>query len=383
LALACSPKEATPPKVEHSLTVLELDSLWIYDSKDYRRVSVRLSPALPIEDIYCVVIDDSGHYQNTFWLSDNGGGRYLNDDRVFTDTLTTGDAFAGDGIYSRRINAGFVDRPGRWQFYFVANVDALTYSTTRAYFVVRTNSAPQFGNLVHPDTLPSGSFGRRFAVTVTDSDGAADIVAVQLVRRTTETLVDEAVYPMHPAGSEWEWSSRPEVAVRLMTGSYLLQMRAQDRFQRQSNGWSVSDPFEVFLENSPPRIASIEGSDTVWVAESDTVFFSYRLVLTDDQTAADLDTLRLVISDPNRVVARFAYFDDGTGLDTTAGDGIFVAGFSVDRGSRTNVIFTFDWTPHDKALQRGETVRTTLVILRREGGAAPLGRGSWNNPFTG
>jgi hypothetical protein len=103
----------------------------------------------------------------------------------------------------------------------------------------------------------------------------------------------------------------------------------------------------------------------------------------DDQGNGDIQRLDLEITRPDEVnpdsnVFVFAghYEDNGIGLDTTAGDGVFAAGFSADSSSRTGVLFTFTWTPVDWALQNGEPFRTTLVFLRDEGAA--VGRNDLN-----
>ncbi len=363
LALSGCGEDSTGPGTEPPpvLTPVEVDSIWVLGSERMHRIAVRVTPAEPSAgDEMACVIDGPGQV-GTFRMFDDGGfGRWV-DAPDFADSLS-GDHLPGDGVFARRINAAFADREGEYRFTFTLSSQPAS-DPLQVDVTVRRNSPPVFSVVIMPDSVPSGSRGLSFTAMVHDPDGDDDIASVGLIHPASPGLT----YPMERTDdSVWVWLNEPSIAAGLTAGFYTFVIRASDYYLDQIDSWVESDPDSCWLENLPPAVVTVDGPDTVWVSPSDAVQFSYVISVTDDQGSLDLDSLLLVISDPDSVVEQYFYFD-GVGLDTVVGDGRFVAGFSADAGSRIGVVFTFAWTPTDRSPQRGETYYTTLIILRGEG----------------
>ena len=364
----CS-EDSTGPEPEPSpvLIPVEVDSIWVLGSERMQRVAVSVSPVEAAAGQGMVCLISGSAREAEFRLYDDGGYGRWDDALNFADSLS-GDHNPLDGVFTRRINARFAEREGDFKFLFAltspADAESLGVKIT-----VRRNSPPVFASVTVPDSVPSGSRGLPFTAVVHDPDGDGDIASVELLH--LERL--GVSYPMERRDdSTWLWLSEPSLAARLATGMYPFKVRMSDFYMKQTGDWVESDTVSCWFENLPPRVEVVEGFDTVWVSPLDTVLFDYLISVTDDQGLTDLDSLLLTISRPDDVdpdssvmVFRGFYFDDGTGLDTTAGDGRYVAGFSADSSSRIGVPFTFAWTPTDHSPQRGETYYTTLVILER------------------
>jgi len=83
------------------------------------------------------------------------------------------------------------------------------------------------------------------------------------------------------------------------------------------------------------------------------------------------------------VIFQNIYFDNGEGIDSVALDGDYKAGFSVHSGNQDGITYTYEWTPTDKAGQRGETFSSVLVLMIQQGlyrkGQMPLSVGCFTD----
>ncbi len=351
------------------LEILSLDSIWVKDLNQKRQIAISVKPKLKTSDIYieCQITgsDDTSYFK----LLDDGNSQILNDSSNYADSLS-GDRFAGDGVFTRYISAHFASSIGVYKFVFKCiNSNYLEVQPCSIYVQVRENTRPFIVRFNTPDSL--GLFNDFYAI-VQDSEGAFDITLVNLVRKEAYFRT-EAVYSMTQVDdTTWFWRSSAGVGAGLCTGYYPWSVRVADWTLRQFNQFVECVPVLIYFENSPPIVNSVSGPDTIWLVSNERVIFHYLIDVKDPQTALDLDTLLLTISDPEKEIINFTYFDDGglingTSFDSIAGDGIYTAGFSVDSTSRTNVWFTFTWIPTDRSPQRGSPDKTHLIILHREG----------------
>jgi len=315
-----------------------------------------------------------------FMLHDDGGFGRWNDALGFADSLS-GDAIPGDGIYTRTISSLFTMSAGDYTFSFSLN-GAPPPDPLEVIVKVRANTLPFISVLIAPDSIPSGVSGLEFKAVIADADGYSDVRAAQIYRLVNDQ--PQNIMQMTRLDSlAWSWSSTPDIAARVPSGFYKFVVEAQDYYLERMQEWAPGTTDSCWLENLPPLVSSVTGPDTIWIPPNDTALFDYGVLVRDDQGNGDIQRLDLEIARPDEVnpdsnvfVFTGHYEDNGIGLDTTAGDGVFAAGFSADASSRTGVLFTFTWTPVDWALQNGEPFRTTLVFLRDEGAA--VGRNDLN-----
>ena len=356
-----STTDPTPSPIPPTLEVVEMDSIWVLNSPTMRRVSVKVASSSPV-DGRSMICRISGEGVSTgFKLYDDGGHGEWADAPEFADNLS-GDLAPNNAVFSRRINARFTDHMGDYTFSFV--LYGGSSDPARSTVTVRSNSPPVIVNWEAPDSIRSGDEGLLFYATVSDSDGIEDIVSVLLVN---ERKHGSAIPMTSNDNIHWEWRNTFDVSAGLPTGSYGFRIRVADLVLNQADTCVKSDSKFCWLENLPPEVSDIVGPDTVWLpAEGDTNYFAYTIIVSDDQRPTDLDSLILILSREDTIVVwDTTYFDDGTGIDSIAGDGRYCAGFKVvsDPGGLS---YTFAWTPTDRSPQRGETFYTTLIFVEHQ-----------------
>jgi hypothetical protein len=344
-----------------------LDLLWVFESEEHRQIEIQVIPRDLSADktMICFIKGESG--SNThFRLYDDGGLGTWNDSDGWADSKS-GDIIPGDGIFSRRINSKFAPRRGDYNLSFVFTTgpppDSLHVKVS-----VSENSPPAVIRHETPPFVASGSISDTFTAIIGDPDGFSDVNRTELVLTEPELEISGfRTYPMERMDdSTWTIVSFPEMAVGIHDRPYQVVYRTLDNVlsQGQVPQWVYSDRIACQFENLPPEIVNFSGPDTVWIPREDTttVFFHFDIEVRDDQGVNDFDSLFVFLPREGRDPWQSFYFDDGVDIDSTAGDGFYRAGFSANRTNPTDVTFTFNWTPSDRAGNSGETLSTDLVF---------------------
>ncbi len=343
---------------EYGLTVT-MDTIWVLGSPLKHSIKIRVIPN-EIPDGSRIRCQISGSAM--FYLYDDGGTGYHDDSIGFADT-SSGDSDAGDGIFSRRVSSAFTHSSGIFKFTF-SLPDSINTDTAKVDVTVRQNSSPVVLSQVIPDSVYSGSRDSLFSAVIIDPDGITDVVSAELF-----LTYEHIGFPMNQLNdSTWEWYAEPYLASGLKTDTYQMVIQAFDRAGSSSwSGFGSGESDSCWLENQPPSIWSINGPDTIYIPEAGDELFHYVISVKDDQTVTDLDSLLLIMRD-NSGTIRFtsSYLDDGEGIDSTAGDGSYYAGFMISSENQPDN-YSFEWIPTDRADQYGSPFITTIVVLRREG----------------
>ncbi len=361
---------STDPVVNNpaGVSVVELDSIWVFESERMVRVSIQVRPFEPADTTMLCQINSGEGAGSHFRLYDDGNYGRWQDSEGFADSLS-GDIAPNDGIFSRRINSNFAARPGEYHLSFILERGAPP-DTLYKDIIVRENSPPVFLLHTEPDSVASGSIIDTFHTQTLDSDGFGDIQNSELILfRDDFPTQDISIFEMErTTDSTWRWISEPFLAAGAATGVYSMAYRIQDYYLSQLDEFVYSDTFACRLENLPPQILEVTGPDTVWLPESeeDTITFDYSIQAVDDQTPKDLDTLYLEMYFEDEVIFRAAYLD-GFGLDETPNDGVFKAGFSLTGANTPFRTFYLVWTPSDKAGNTGDDFDNYLTIWKHEG----------------
>lgn len=368
LTTGCPKDSPLPIQIQTGLEIVELDTIWVRGSNHMNQVSVRITPVEQSVDREMRCFITGGLSSMHFRLYDDGNfGRWI-DSEGFTDTLS-GDQVPGDGIFSRRVSSAFTSRDGTYLFTFAAS-DSPPPDTVEATVTVRLNSPPVILSYEAPDSIYSGGADLDFSAVVLDAEGSDDITEVEMfLIPMGHSASADTIHPFSRIDdTTWSWKSRPEIAVGMTTRYYLTSARAADRYLAQIQDWSYSDTTIIWLENLPPGITSVEGPDTIWIPPDDTttIFFEYSIAVIDDQGIADQHHLHLQMERPDQSIWENDYFDDGEYPDTSAVDGVFTAGFSVNNQNETGVTYYLNWMPIDRASQQGEVVRTPLTFMSGE-----------------
>lgn len=345
-----------------------LNLLWVFESEVHHQVEIQVSPPGLAADktMMCLIKGESGGIIH-FRLYDDGGLGTWNDSEGWADSKS-GDTVPGDAIFSRRINSKFAARRGDYDLTFVFTTGPPPDSLHVKVSVIE-NSPPVVIRHETPEFIASGSDSDTFIAIIGDPDGFADVAHTELILFRAEQRFEGGwSHPMQRIDdSTWTFVSIPSMAVGLASNrEYRIVYRTVDNIMSQGNQpqWVYSDSVDIRIENLPPDIIGVTGPDTVRIPREDStyVFFNFEIEVRDDQGVNDLGTLFLSVLRDGEEKGNWEYID-GEGIDSTAGDGIYKAGFSADNTSFTHMIYTFDWTPSDRTGQRGETYPTYLVLV--------------------
>lgn len=386
LALSGCPDPSPTPIEQHGFLLVELDTVWVLGAERYHRIVMR---AFPVgwgagRELRCQIV--GGGVATHFQLYDDGSSRIRHDSEGFADTLS-GDALAGDGVYTRRVNEGFASNEGRFNLLFAFADPPVSGDTLRSSVRIVRNSAPVVISFSTPDSIRSGHAASEDSVQVVvlDPDGQNDVKSVTVEAIAQEADIEQQFYVAamdRKNDTTWSLKLPASVAVGAVTGVYEFRPFVRDWILSQAGERAVrGDSSLIWLENLPPRIQNVTGPDTVWVTLNDTTRFQFDVRVADDQSTLDLLFLEMNLTrrndtdDEDVLLLRKEYFDDGgfadsTSLDTLAGDGVFSAGFSADRNSRRGIPFTFAWNAFDKTGQSGDTIKSVMVIML-EGNGSP------------
>ncbi|NQT35149.1 hypothetical protein HQ587_08165 [bacterium] len=359
LLSGCSDPISTPIPDPHEkgLNAVVLDSIWIVNSEWMHTISISVYPPniAAGREMLCQI--RSEQVSTHFRLYDDGSYGRWEDAAGFADSIS-GDQIPGNAVYTRRINSLFAIHEGEYHFLFALS-GGEPPDTLEMIITLSNNSLPQIFDIEYPDSVLSGVMADPFNVVVADSNGLDDIVRVELL---LGEWFDRQHLMTYGGENTWELGAS-SVAARLPTGEHPFCIRVYDHYLNQIHQPVASDYYTVWLENLPPRVTEVAGPDTVWLPETGSDTFEYRIIVNDDQGVGDLGGLELVLSDTAGVILERTYFDDGSYPGSIAGDWKFHAGFTVVDTAKTGILYTFAWTPTDLSPQSGETYYNTLIFM--------------------
>jgi len=307
------------------ITEWEVPARMAYNSPRTYRITVMVEDAQGPQNVpfaLGTIVGDSATV-DTFSLWDDGSYYSVAASPPWADSIS-GDLVPGDGIFSRRITGQFVDHDATVSFRFDAtDSDGHTALSVEAAVELRANSAPVLEDPQLPDTLVSRFDPVTLSVRASDPDDQDSLVRVWL--DVEGSGKGEIALTGPDQDQRWSVTIDRYFAAGIM-GAYPFNFYGEDTFQEI--GGPVGQT--VLVENNPPVISNLVAPDTMVLPTeavgSDTALLF--LNVDDDQTSADVWAVYFtsVRNDtvPNPTV--FYLFDDGSGADVTAGDGIYSQG---------------------------------------------------------
>ena len=369
----CDGVNEPTPDQESGLIAQNLDSIWIVGSPMHHLLKVSVNPLNLVQgrDMICQI--RGGGVSTHFRLYDDGGlGRWY-DAAGFCDSIS-GDITPGNGVFSRRVNSLFTRSEGQYLFSFALS-GIPPPETLKVVINVRANFLPTVLSFDFPDSVPSGA-SLEFSAVVQDSNGLWDIYEVTLICSDHGDIF----HPMRTVNDSLWIFAGPSIAAGMPTGYQPIWVGVADFYLHQQRMWEKSERQAIWLENLPPRVEEFVGPDTVWLPNDGWDTFDFEIKVSDDQGLTDIEALFLHLTSDNDMPPwDTIYFDNGVGLDTVAGDGLFHVGFSVNEHNAPNVLYTFIWTPADRSPQQGEPFSNTVLFLPPEGAPEQTARGDGLN----
>ncbi|MCB2198411.1 hypothetical protein KQI63_03345 [bacterium] len=390
LFAGCESDDPVDPPSAPSLEAPQIDSVnvptfWVYDSPDYRTISVAISfpPALeaavkqqdvPAPNVFIIFESQDGIAPSVqFQLLDDGGGPTIPNPFDFMDNHS-GDLVPLDLTYSLRINALFASSEGEVTMRVMAGWPLSSDSTTMTMLPpeilqVEINSAPVIESFVHSDSLYAGFEAEEWTARVDDADipagDAVEQVEVQLIRD------GDTVRNLLMAKSSqriWTFALEPTFAAGLPTAEYTINLTAIDRYDQPAT------PYEsiVWFENSAPILSGLVAPDTVYRPEGDEPNpYNMFINVADLQGQGDIRRVDYIPVDPNGHIPDnldpFFFNDLGDMPDEVANDGIFSHQFAVYPDASNFGTYTFTITAHDRAGNDSESI-VHMIELPSSGG---------------
>jgi len=320
-------KEPTGSEISPTprITEWEVPARMAFNSPRNYRITVTVEDAQGPQNVPFALgtIMSDGATIDTFSLWDDGSYYSVTASPPWADS-TSGDLVPGDGIFSRRITGQFVDHATTVSFRFDAT-DSNGHAADPVEVAVelRANSAPVLEDPVLPSLLESGFDTLTLSVRATDSDELDSLVRVWLDVQGS----GKGEITLAGPDQDHRWSITIDRSFAAgIVGDYAFNFYGEDTFQEI--GGPVGQT--VMVENNPPVISNLVAPDTmvlpIQAVGSDTALLF--LNVEDDQTLIDIWAVYFtsVLNDtvPNPNV--FYLFDDGSGADVTAGDGIYSQG---------------------------------------------------------
>jgi hypothetical protein len=375
-------EETTEP--ENSLipiiTGWQLPEKMVYNYHRSQRIVVTVEDAQGPADVPIVwgTILNNGTLIDTFSLWDDGSFYTIPAHPPWADSIS-GDLIPRDGVFSRRITGQFVNQPTDVTFRFeVTDLDGHVGTPVEATVEINANSAPTLFNPVLPDTLVSGFDSLTLSVTALDSDYQDSVIRVWLeVEGSNKGEID-----LEGPDADHHWSITIDSSFAAgILGNYPFQFYAEDTYQE------IAGPLGqmVYVENTPPTISNLVMPDTMILPTqsegSDTA--ALFLNVDDDQTLLDIPEnavyFTIVRNDtiPNPTV--YPLFDNGTGEDQIAGDGIYSLGIVLFWDDPIGK-YTFTFKAKDMVEQESNPIIHDMWVI---GPTAFLGRGLISQTPTG
>ena len=294
-------------------------------------------------EVRCSLLDDGGFELGEFRLLDDAGAFEIIGEPEFVST-TSGDVVAGDGVFTRKVNALFAEAEGFYTAYFtIATVDSDTIAVEDYGIQVYFNQPPELSQPNLPPLLESGFAPFNLEISVSDPQGYSDIVSVKF-----ELLPLGMEYEMYDPEMDgiFTYYMEPSLAAGVFPGDYIFRFTAVDSIGETSVPLDV----EVYIENEPPSLANaaleaesistdpVSGDSILTAPEpGDTIYVRVMVNAADHQTLADIDSVFINYERPTGVwTMGYPMADNGLewdleqyleGLpflgDETAGDGVF------------------------------------------------------------
>ncbi len=361
LLVSCSektgPMEAPP---EFTIEAFQVPTMISIDRPRTYTVAFRVTHPGGIEKVSEITVTVLGGDQSTilleFPLYDDGGVLHPED----------GDVVASDGIYSNTfVSDSTIFSVGNF-FLQARAVDANGDSRTTPFISASAivNAAPVLLSIDAPDTLFSGTDPVLFSAMVQDSNGVADIAAMNfLLKRGGNLIVSgtmELISSSAPdSGVFGVFLDSTFAAERL--GNYDLEFQAVDL----SGDGSATLSKPIFLENAPPYLAIILLPDSVQRPPLGSDIIDVQVRGNDPQGLGDINMINMAIFRIGGDTTVIELFDDGdfdNHRDEQAGDGIFSRGLQVAANSTADLFF-FEFQAEDKVGNVSPVVLDSLRIL--------------------
>jgi len=307
IVLGCSSKDdnpiGTPPGIPSVQWVSKLPNL-VFESSNYYLIQAEVA-GINLSSVDSVVVsinEMGGSSVNNFRLYDDASAYQLNDDLAFCESHS-GDLVAGNGIYTRLVNSKFAPNQGSYIFglsVWVANSSTPSITDT---IMVDTSQPPQISGLVLPDTLTSGFSPFQLSIQAFDPDPPASdsVVAVEMKFYSAAGLMLGSPYNLLKLGNaNYGLTLTPDFSAGHASGLYTFGFRAFDTFDIISDSLGKA----VYLENLAPSLTNPAFPDTV--SRPDPGFVLQVLLTihaTDDQTAADIDSVFMFSRKPDGTMA--------------------------------------------------------------------------------
>ena len=340
LLAACADNALAPGSVTPSIQSIECTQRFIDSWPEPYELRLQAELPDPAQQEYSAVVSVLHIASNTTleWTLLDDGDLLSLGEGVDGQLSHSGDNIPGDGIFTALIDPAFTELYGDFSLSFRLLADGLELAS-RDHDVTRvSNTAPVIDSVEMASVLASGDT-LDVSVSASDSDGADDILAVQLVNTASEIS-----WELFFDGDSYTRQIGPSLAAGCQGPTDLL-LQVVDH----SEGLAEQQ-LSVDLANTPPELVEDElklevyndgwellagaEADTLMLEippEGETAYFHFCLPVVDEQTAQDLDVVQVVFVGQSTGFTTVIPGDDagssGGNNDAIAGDGVYTMGF--------------------------------------------------------
>jgi hypothetical protein len=319
----CPDNSSLPPGPEYGLHADELDTLWAVDSRRYHNITIRVVPADDAinRQMRCQISGNgvSAH----FGLYDDGGIAFHRDAIGFADSLS-GDTYAEDGIYNRRVNSLFASDRGEYIFKFALS-DGGLLDTLIVPVVIGEPEGLIVLEIDHIMILGSEEL-HRITVSVKPKEDAENREMSCLIRGG-ETIAE---FQLYDDGGFGRWQDASDFADSI-SGDHLADngvftRRISSLFTYCDGGFdftfslsgdnppdAVTKNINVVFWNPRPVIRSVDYPDSIKSGESE-LFFS--TVVVDSNGQDDIVEVELACLESDQYISDYKTFPMSARNDT-------------------------------------------------------------------
>jgi hypothetical protein len=263
----------------------------------------------------------------------------------------SGDVIAFDHIFSATVKGNQLALPqGEYTVVVIAeDVNGETRQAPSQNVRLFPNQPPEILTVDFPDTITSGMSSTDIFITVNDNDGLADILWV-LIQGYEETGL-----PPVFQDTLWNPANNSPVFSASIDSSYAARRKGdiQLHFVAEDRAGDFSGPVtrDVYMENTPPVLLSIQVPDTILIPSSGMNVDTVRAQVTDRQSLMDIQSVYFIsqLRQPDGSLGAPSdpvyLLDDGsqTGSgDLLAGDGWYSRIIRIESGNTAGTyLFTF------------------------------------------
>ncbi|NQS97885.1 MAG: hypothetical protein HQ591_05480 [candidate division Zixibacteria bacterium] len=336
-------------------------------------------------EVKCSLMDDENYTLDIFSLLDDAGAFQITGEPEFASP-TSGDVVAGDGIFTRKVNALFTNVEGLYTAYFtVTAADSDTIAVEDYGIQVYFNQPPELSQPNLPPLLESGFSPFNLEISVSDPQGYSDIVTVEF-----ELLPLGMEYDMYDPEMDgiFTYYMQPSFSAGIFTGDYIFRFTAVDSIGETSLPLDV----EVYIENEPPSLANaaldaesistdpISGDSLLKVPDpGDLLEVKVTVEVSDHQGLEDIDYVYIDYERPTGVwTLDYPMADNGLEWDLeqylagfpylgdeTAGDGIYTFTklyITTDTSAVDTGMHKFHFHCFDKVNQPADSICINLLF---------------------